>query len=243
MEKPYFLVQVDDAIRGAEKLLKKLNAVKADYAEMRIKEALEKSVTAAKLSEAVTLRTRSLPAHTGHPKAEAMVREAIAEAVPVEIGFTDQGWLKIEMPILLPRKEKSSRSYIRGFLYPALERFAFSREKIRYRNCVMIFRHVYDRNRPEREYRDHDNIELNTVVDAIAMFFLVDDTPLECRHYYCSAAGNVEKTEVYIVPRADFQNWLDMENDPPKIRQTEFENILAKAEIDTEIQPFLRKSD
>ena len=48
----------------------------------------------------------------------------------------------------------------------------------------MIFRHVYDRNRPEREYRDHDNIELNTVVDAIAMFFLVDDTPLECRHYY-----------------------------------------------------------
>lgn len=91
---------------------------------------------------------------------------------------TKKGWLKLQMPILLPRKEKSSRSYIRGFLYPALEQFAFSRVKIRYRNCVLIFRHVYDRNRPEREYRDHDNIELNTVVDAIAMFFLVDDTPL-----------------------------------------------------------------
>ena len=33
--------------------------------------------------------------------------------------------------ILLPRKEKSSRSYIRGFLYPALEQFVASREKIR----------------------------------------------------------------------------------------------------------------
>ena len=243
MEQTYFQIQLDSAIKEAEKLLKKLNAVKTDYAEKRIEEALEKSVTAAKLSEAVTLKSRALPAHTGHPQAETMVREAIAETVPVEIGFTEQGWLKIEMPILLPRKEKSSRSYIRGFLYPVLEQFAFSREKIRYRNCVMIFRHVYDRNRPEREYRDHDNIELNTVVDAIAMFFLVDDTPLECRHYYCSAAGDVEKTEVYIVPRTEFQHWLDMENDPPKIRQTDFENIPVKAEIDTEIQPFLRKSD
>lgn len=243
MERSYFQIQLDSAIKEAEKLLKQLNAVKLDYADKRIEDALAKAVTAAKLSESVTLKTRALPAHTGHPQAEAMVREAIAEAVSVEIGFTDQDWLKIEMPILLPRKEKSSRSYIRGFLYPALEQFAFAREKIRYRNCVLIFRHVYDRSRPEREYRDHDNIELNTVVDAVAMFFLVDDTPLECRHYYCSDAGDVERTEVYIVPRAEFQYWLDMENDPPKIRQTDFENIPVKAEIDTEIQPFLRKSD
>lgn len=243
MERSFFQIQLDSAIKEAEKLLKKLNAVKTDYADKRIEEALDKSVSAAKLSEAVTLKTRSLPAHTGHPQAEALVREMLEESIPVEIGFTEQGWLKIEMPILLPRKEKTSRSYIRGFLYPVLEQFAFSREKIRYRNCVLIFRHIYDRNRPEREYRDHDNIELNTVVDAIAMFFLVDDTPLECRHYYCSAAGDVEKTEVYIVPRTEFQHWLDRENDPPKIRQTEFENIPVKAEIDTEIQPFLRKSN
>lgn len=243
MEQTYFQIQLDSAIKEAEKLLKKLNAVKSDYADKRIEDAFAKAVTAAKLSEAVTVKTRALPAHTGHPQAEAMVREMIEESIPVEIGFTDEGWLKLQMPILLPRKEKSSRSYIRGFLYPALEKFAFSREKIRYRNCVLIFRHVYDRNRPEREYRDHDNIELNTVVDAIAMFFLVDDTPLECRHYYCNAAGDAEKTEVYIVPRTEFQHWLDMENDPPKIRQTEFENISVKAEIDTEIQPFLRKSD
>ena len=46
----------------------------------------------------------------------------------------------------------------------------------------------------------------STVVDAIAMFFLVDDTPLECRHYYCSASGEKEMTEVYIVPREEFEN-------------------------------------
>lgn len=179
MEQTYFHIQLDNAIKEAERLLKQLNAVKTDYANMRIEEALAKSVTAAKISEAVALKARALPAYTGHPQADAMVQQTIEETVPVEMGFTEEGWFCLRMPILLPRKEKSSRSYLRGFLYPALDRFAYGKTRIKYRNCVLIFRHVYDRNRPEREYRDHDNIELNTVVDAIAMFFLVDDTPFE----------------------------------------------------------------
>lgn len=159
-----------------------------------------------------------------------MVQNAIEETVPVEMGFTEEGWFSLRMPILLPRKEKSSRGYLRGFLYPALERFTSGKLKIRYRNCVLIFRHVYDRNRPEREYRDHDNIELNTVVDAVAMFFLVDDTPLECRHYYCSAAEDEERAEVYIVPRADFEIWLAMGNSPEKLRKKLYENLSETAE-------------
>lgn len=219
MEKSYFQIQLDRAIKEAEKLLKQLNAVKSDYADKRIENALGKSVTAARIAESVALKTRALPAYTGHPRSDAMVQEVIAEAVPVEMGFTEEGWYCLKMPILLPRKEKSSRSYLRGFLYPALEGFTRGKPQIRYRDCVLIFRHIYDRSRPEREYRDHDNIELNTVVDAIAMFFLVDDTPMECRHYYCSAAGDEERTEVYIVPRADFESWLDMEKEPEKLRK------------------------
>ena len=225
MEQSYFQIQLDRAIKEAEKLLKQLNAVKSDYADKRMEDALEKSVSAARIAESVTLKTRALPAHTGHPQADAMVQNAIEEAVPVEMGFTEKGWFSLRMPILLPRKEKSSRSYLRGFMYPALEKFSHGKEKIRYRNCVLIFRHVYDRNRPEREYRDHDNIELNTVVDAIAMFFLVDDTPQECRHYYCSAAGENEMTEVYIVPRADFESWLGLEKEPEKLRKKLYKNL------------------
>lgn len=230
MEKTYFQIQLDRAIKETEKLLKQLNAVKTDYAEKRIEDAQEQSVSATRIAESVTLKTRALPAHTGHPQADAMVQEAIEETVPVEMGFTEEGWFSLWMPILLPRKEKSSRSYLRGFLYPALERFAYGKTRIKYRNCVLIFRHVYDCNRPEREYRDHDNIELNTVVDAIAMFFLVDDTPLECRHYYCSAAGDEERTEVYIVPRADFESWLDIENGPEKLRKKLYDNLPETAE-------------
>jgi hypothetical protein len=211
MQKSYFQMTLEKTIQQTEKLLKLLKSVHTDYEDKRMEDTMEKAVSAAKQAEEVALLTRALPAHTGHPRPKELTRNAIAEAISLEIGFTDQGWFCLRMPILLPRKEKSSRNYIRGFLYPEQKRFAAGR-RIRYRNCVLIFRHVYDRNRPEREYRDHDNIELNTVVDAIAMFFLVDDTPLECRHYYCSAAGIRERTEVYIVPRNEFEDWLAQEN-------------------------------
>lgn len=216
IQKTYFEMTLEKTIQKTAQLLQKLKSVRQSYGEKRIETVMEESVTAVKLAEEMTLLARLLPAHTGHPQAKEMVQSAIQETIPVEIGFTEQGWLCLRMPILLPRKEKSSRSYIRDFLYPVLEQFAAGR-RFRYRNCVLIFRHVYDRNRPEREYRDHDNIELNTVVDAIAMFFLVDDTPLECRHYYCSAAGNTERTEVYIVPRNEFEDWLALENSVPDI--------------------------
>lgn len=223
-EKSYFRMQLDSAIRETEKLLKTLRTI----GESRdLESALQMSVTAAKISEGVTLKTRALPAHTGHPQAERMVQEAISESVPVDIKITEEGWFYLRMPILLPRKEKSPRTYLRGFLYPALAAFAWERPPIRYRNCVMIFRHIYDRNRPEREYRDHDNIELNTVVDAVAMFFLVDDTPFECRHYYCSVVGDEESTEVFIVPRNEFGVWLAQEKN---IRKSNNENLPEKGE-------------
>lgn len=217
MQKSYFEMTQEKTIKRAEKLLQKLKSVRELYGERKIETAMKESVFAVKLAEELTLLVRFLPAHTSHPQARELVQSAIRSTVPVDIGFTEQGWLCLRMPILLPRKEKSSRNYIRDFLYPVLEQFSAGREMIRYRNCVLIFRHVYDRNRPEREYRDHDNIELNTVVDAVAMFFLVDDTPLECRHYYCSAAGSTERTEVYIVPRNEFEMWLATENSIPDI--------------------------
>lgn len=212
-EKSYFRLQLDSTIRETEKLLKMLRTI----GESRdLENALQLSVTAAKVSEGVALKTRALPAHTGHPQAERMVQEAISESVPVDIRLTEEGWFYLRMPILLPRKEKSPRTYLRGFLYPALAAFARERPPIRYRDCVMIFRHIYDCNRPEREYRDHDNIELNMVTDTVAVRVMADDSPMLCRHYYCSAVGDNERTEVYVIPRSDFFKWLEMEDHIPE---------------------------
>ncbi|MDR3314320.1 MAG: DUF6100 family protein [Oscillospiraceae bacterium] len=170
--------------------------------------AFEQAFQFAEASEKLTLLARALPAHTGHPKAKEMIETLVEQSIPVTMGFAPEGWFALRFPALLPRKERGNVDYIRAFLYPAVRRFAQNNPPIQFGNCVLVFRHIYDRERPERLFRDHDNIEVNVVVDILAAYLLRDDAPMQCAHYYCSAAGDADGTEVFIVPRADFGRFM-----------------------------------
>ena len=139
--------------------------------------ALEHALRLEYNSERLTLLTRALPGYTGNPLARAHVEKAIREAVPVEVGYTEQGWFCLRMPLLLPKKSNGSADYIRGYLYPAMQRFFQDKPSVRYPECALIFRHVYNEDRPERERRDHDNIEVNIVSDIVALYTLPRHRP------------------------------------------------------------------
>ena len=64
--------------------------------------------------------------------------------------------------------------------------------------------HRYDKSRPEREYRDHDNIEMNAIIDALALYTLYDDAPLRCEHHYCSLTDDRDATTILLVPQPEF---------------------------------------
>ena len=118
---------------------------------------------------------------------------------------------RVQIPALLPKKESGSPIYIQQYLYPALRRYFAGKPPALYQNCVLAYRHVYCRERPERAYRDHDNIEVNMVTDIITLYLLPDDAPRRCAHYYCSAAGAEDQTEVYVIPTSRFPTWLAAE--------------------------------
>jgi len=170
------------------------------------------SFVAADQSERLTNLTRVLPAYTGHPRAKEMMEDVIKDAFPVEIGFTAEGWFCMRIPALLPKKNKGSPAYLTDPLYPAMKRFWQGKPPARYPYNVTIFRHVYSRDRPERQYRDHDNVELNRVMDIVALYVMVDDSPMRCQHFYCSAPGSVDRTEIYVVPQDEFPRWLEQVN-------------------------------
>lgn len=174
-----------------------------------IENAYESSFTLAYESEQLTLLTRALPAYTGRPQAAIVSENLMLGTVPVKIGYTGEGWFGVFIPALLPKKAKGSADYIRLLLYPAMRRFFTGKEPVRYPNCVLIFRHVYDQSRPERRYRDHDNLEINMVADIIALYAMADDAPSCCSHYYCSTAGSGDRTEVYVVHQSEFPQWLE----------------------------------
>ena len=160
-------------------------------------------------AEALALCYRAIPVYTGLPYAKKEVHRIMSEEVHFEIGYTDEGWFCVRFPRMLPKKEKGGVEYIRGQLYPALERFFQNEFPERFKDCVIIYRHVYAEGFPDRKKRDHDNIETNEITDAIAVFVMTDDAPKYCQHHHCSVEGPQERTEVYVVPEKDFIKWYE----------------------------------
>ena len=216
MEIPNSFVQT---LGKLESQMKKLNIALAntklmyDCGSMEL--AYEVAMQMEIVAERTVMLTRALPAYMGNPLAADEIETIIEASIPVAMGFTHNGWFSVRIPLLLPKKEEGSADYIRSFLYPAMKRFFRDKEPVRYHDCVLIYRHVYSRHRPERQFRDHDSIESNMVSDIVALYVMEDDSPSVCCHYECSAAANFERTEVYVVPQQDFPVWLEMEKTMP----------------------------
>jgi len=185
-----------------------VEAIRWFYDNDNLPESYKQALKLEELSEEAVLLTRVLPAYTGAVNAMVEVDKIVSNTIPVKIGFTAEGWFSVRIPALLPKKASGSADYIRSYLYPAMRRFFEGKPPVRFKDCVIVYRHVYDQSRPEREMRDHDNIEINMVTDIIAMYVLPDDNPAVCSHYYCSAAGCEDRTEVYVIPKHEFPRWM-----------------------------------
>ena len=221
-----FSKTLNQAEKKIQLMSEQINTVRFLHKNGQISEAYEKSMLLEEASEKLVLLTRVLPAYTGKPQAIMDVNNIMRISVPLEIGFTFEGWFSIRIPALLPKKTKGSADYVRSFLYPAMSDFFKTAPPVRYNDSVLIYRHVYDKERSDRQKRDHDNIEINMVSDIIALYVMPDDGPSICSHYYCSAQGNEERTEVYVVPKKDFSVWFALENSMPdegvKLYETPF---------------------
>ena len=182
----------------------------------KTKEMYDYSFELVKKAESLALLARSLPCYTGNPKAMLDMEKCIEATVPVEIGFTKEGWFSVRIPKLLPKKGSGNVNYIRGILWPALRRFFEEKELVRYENCILIYRHVYGLQYEKRYMRDHDNIETYMISDMISACVLRDDSPYLCSNYDCTAEGESERTEVYVVPKTEFVDWLNQEKTMPK---------------------------
>jgi len=192
-----------------QKMLVPLESIRQKLRAGEIEDAYREALIFADASEKLTLIARQLPAYTGNPQAKNMAEKIMGDNIGIRIGFTAEGWFAAVIPAILPKKGKSgSADYIRDNLYHAMSKFFSSRPTLCCPDCVIIFRHVYERSRPERQYRDHDNIEINMAVDAISLYALVDDAPLRCSHYYCSIAGDENRAEIFVVPQSEFEAWI-----------------------------------
>lgn len=203
-----FAYELQSAEDSLEKNRKLIYWIKCLINEQQYSAAYSAAFLLAEASEKFTLQTRLLPAYFGNPTAVRKIEDFLAGMEETTMGFTEQGWFYLRIPALLPKKSRGSAEYIRSLLYPAMRKFFTGKQPVRYPDSVLVFRHVYDRRRPERRYRDHDNVELNMVVDILSLYLLPDDAPLTCAHFYCSIKGDADFTEVFLIPKSEFIRWL-----------------------------------
>ena len=136
-----------------------------------------------KMSEKSACNLRELVSRYGYPEEQEELEQIVLGSHPVDIGFTEEGWFVVRMDPLAKTKALASKQYIRGIIAPAMRKFFAGKPNVRYPKCVLIFRHVYDRNFPVRHMRDYDNVEVKQVTDVVAMYVMVDDSPCERTDY------------------------------------------------------------
>lgn len=163
------------------------------------------SLEIARRAERFTCRIRELVSDTVfYNKNEFMLDMSKSQGITIE---KEEEWVKIVMPFLLPKRRVThSCSFIITPLKYAITNFINKTRIRRFDNCVICFRNVYTMN--GKVIRDHDNIEAKQVLDEVAAYFVVDDTGLLCSNLYTTSIGDFEHTEVYIIPKANFEKWL-----------------------------------
>lgn len=63
----------------------------------------EVAMRLADVAERTVLLARALPACTGNPIAAIEIQNLIDVSIRVDVGFTQEGWFSVRMPLLLPR--------------------------------------------------------------------------------------------------------------------------------------------
>lgn len=128
--------------------------------------------------------------------------------LPASIEVTAEGWLRIELPCVMPRREDNDRSrFLAGLLRYTIYRAFPKHDQPRFHTCVLVYEHIYDLSQ-SRRFIDHDNLELKHCQDVLEAAFLTNDTSTLCSAFQCSHRGAQDSTRIWILTPEQFPEWL-----------------------------------
>lgn len=165
------------------------------------------STEAALRAERIACQLRSLLyASTSLPKQEYLLKAS--EVHGIDIHYED-GIMAITLPRLLPKKRmRQSDLFLLDPLYAALGNYAKNYPMPRFRECVVCISHVYDHELPDWCLLDYDNLQQKKILDAIALYVMIDDSGLLCDAYNTTELGDKDCTRVFIMEKSRFAGWL-----------------------------------
>ena len=125
------------------------------------------------------------------------------------VELTEEGWLLISLPAMLPRRgEKDRARFLDEPLRAAIRRYCQDKPLQKFHTCVLVYEQIYDAAYPRRRVTDHDNLELKHCQDVLEAAFLANDTASLCSVFQCSHPGEEPGTRIWILTPEQFEIWL-----------------------------------
>ena len=125
------------------------------------------------------------------------------------VELTEEGWLLISLPVMLPRRgEKDRARFLDEPLRAAIRSYFRDKPLPKFQTCVLVYEHIYDGAYPRRRVTDHDNLELKHCQDVLEAAFLANDTASLCSAFQCSHPGETPGTRIWVLAPEQFESWL-----------------------------------
>ena len=122
---------------------------------------------------------------------------------------TEEGWLLISLPVILPRRgEKDRARFLDEPLRAAIRSYCQDKPLPKFQACVLVYEQIYDAAYPRRRVTDHDNLELKHCQDVLEAAFLTNDSASLCSVFQCSHPGEEPGTRIWILTPEQFEIWL-----------------------------------
>ena len=125
------------------------------------------------------------------------------------VELTEEGWLLISLPVMLPRRgEKDRARFLDEPLRAAIRSYCQDKPLPKFQACVLVYEQIYDAAYPRRRVTDHDNLELKHCQDVLEAAFLTNDTASLCSVFQCSHPGEEPGTRIWLLAPEQFEIWL-----------------------------------
>ena len=128
-----------------------------------------------------------------------------------------QDCVEITLPGLMPKRNKRvNTTFLTDPLYAMLEAYTKEHDLPHFKECVVCFSHVFDKNLSDRRVRDYDNLECKQLLDTVAGFLMTDDSGLFCDAYHTTEFGERDCTILAVMEKSRFPGWLKEREDREK---------------------------
>lgn len=189
------------------KLSNTISAMKITDTDAYGKNYEELSLDAALRAEKIACSLRNL-IFAANLIEKPVLMEKTAEIQGIEIHHTNDH-VEIILPGLMPKRTKRvNTTYLTDPLYYSLQSYTKEHTLPHFKECVVCFSHIFDRNLSSRRIRDYDNLECKQILDTAASFLMTDDSGLFCDAYHTTEFGDRDCTILTIMETSAFPKWL-----------------------------------